>query len=256
LPKVQFLGAVIPVSFRLTVPGQRITRIDNETGNTTTYKINICLGIINVECESDFTDRKYIDVLYLRASEMVRAAVNMVAFASGNGFHSSLDTIIQDDGIPLPIHSQDLTISKYCSAFTFTPSGGNETEFQQFYKLVVTDPLMEFTLNDLVSTLIDPRLSPISCGRAMDGIKNLIGAPGSSDSASWEQMRNALNIDRRYLQYITSYSTGPRHAKRDAISGAVIDEMRYRSWTVMNRYFEYRKRNTPLTAPEFPLLVV
>jgi len=69
-------------------------------------------------------------------------------------------------------------------------------------------------------------------------------------------MRQYLNIDHAYLKFITDVSTAPRHGKRvGATSQKDFDETITRSWVVMNRFLEYKKRGDkqlPLAA--FPLL--
>jgi hypothetical protein len=84
----------------------------------------------------------------------------------------------------------------------------------------------------------------------------MIAKPDSTDKAAWLQMQTVLHADKLYLQYITENSKASRHGKHNYITGEVVTKVVERSWIIMNRYLEYRKRgNKPLTAPEFPLLI-
>jgi hypothetical protein len=72
---------------------------------------------------------------------------------------------------------------------------------------------------------------------------------------AWAAMQAALNISQPYQKRISALSTSPRHADRSFINGADVTEALKRTWTVMNRFFEYRKRGKkPLVPPDFPLL--
>jgi hypothetical protein len=49
--------------------------------------------------------------------------------------------------------------------------------------------------------------------------------------------------------------TGPRHGDPAHIPAITTTEITRRSWKIMNRFFEYKKRdNGPLPLAEFPLL--
>lgn len=68
-------------------------------------------------------------------------------------------------------------------------------------------------------------------------------------------MREALNLHEDYLSFITDQSKGPRHGD---IKGGGFLEIRdtiQRSWTVMNRFLEFKKRgDNRLPLADFPLL--
>jgi hypothetical protein len=68
-------------------------------------------------------------------------------------------------------------------------------------------------------------------------------------------MRDVLNLDLDYLKLISDASTNPRHGVPERAGGLLCSEVVLRTWNVMNRFFEYRKRgNVPLPLAEFPLL--
>jgi len=123
------------------------------------------------------------------------------------------------------------------------------------WDLVVADPALFQALDDLIVSITLPHHSPVNCARAVEGLRHLIAAPGASASQAWEQMRDALRLDRTFLQLITDTSTAPRHGNRAYIPGATTTETVRRSWIVMDRFLAYRKRgNTPRPVAEFPVL--
>jgi len=110
-------------------------------------------------------------------------------------------------------------------------------------------------LNDLIVAITIPHISSINCARAVDAIKHLISPTASTDKQAWEQMQSTLHLDKKYLTLVTDISKDARHGKGTHVSGSMTTEATQRAWTVMNRYFEFRKRgNKPLPISDFPLL--
>lgn len=256
MAKVQFLGRVLPEILRITVPPVDIgwnERADSERGIIidTTFKIRINLSIINIECEAKSNHPDEVNILAIRAQDLARAAVNILAFKRAAGLSVIFDFCIQENGIPAPIVPQDPMLSTTCTAFEETDGA----TISALFKMVVTEEPVHRALNDLITAITLPHVSPQSCARAMDGLKHHIAGSGLKEPAMWETMRKVLNIDMDFLKYITEASKGPRHAKPGQTPGSVTTEVTARSWAIMNRYFEYRKRNSqPLTEPDFPLL--
>ena len=68
-------------------------------------------------------------------------------------------------------------------------------------------------------------------------------------------MRQNLRIEEAYLKFISTHATGPRHGDRVHIPPDITRELAMRSWVVMNRFLEFKKRGgAPLPASEFPML--
>lgn len=121
--------------------------------------------------------------------------------------------------------------------------------------MVLQDAGLFMALNDLIAAISLPHVSTVNCARAIEGLRHLIASTGSSDKQAWEQMRQALQIDKAYLKLITDSSAASRHGNRVHVPGSVTTEITRRSWIIMNRYFEYRKRgNRVLSLTDFPLL--
>ena len=125
----------------------------------------------------------------------------------------------------------------------------------KIWDLVLSDPPLFQALDDLIVLITLPHHAAVDCARAIEGLRNLVAARGATVSRSWEQMRNALQLDRSFLQPITDTSTAPRHGDRNFIPGTTVTEIVRRSWIIMDRFLEYQKRgNISLPATDFPLL--
>src|SRR5262249_24467437 len=122
------------------------------------------------------------------------------------------------------------------------------------YRLVVVEPPLFRALRDLVETITVPHIACVNCGRVIDSICRMI-SPSLRSAAAWQAMHQALNISRQYQQWISDQATGPRHGDSSFVPGNIDSEVVRRSWTIMDRFLEYRQRsNLPLAAPEFPTL--
>jgi len=127
-------------------------------------------------------------------------------------------------------------------------------DFDKVLNTVLTEPSVFMALNDLITAISLPHHSSVTCARAIERLRHLV-APGTPRKDSWESLRQNLNIDRKYLEFVTVHSTGPRHGDPEHIPGTITTEVTQRAWKIMNRFLEFRKRgNVPLQLSEFPLL--
>jgi hypothetical protein len=121
--------------------------------------------------------------------------------------------------------------------------------------MVITDPPLFRALQDMIECLTIPHVAAVNCGRIVDGIRRQI-APALVAKQGWAAMQKALNISRSYQEYISGISTGPRHADPSFIPGSTNIDIVRRTWIILDRYLEYKKRGeTILTPPDFPELV-
>jgi hypothetical protein len=218
-----------------------------------TFKIRIANSIVNVEVDVNQCEKSDVNELFRQAYDLTRASVNLVAFATGTGPIVVFDTLIDANGIPTVLAPQEPSLSNLCTAFQFS----DEAQFSQIYNMVLTDPSLFRALNDLIECVWNPHVSCVNCGRVIDSIRRMITPTDTrSDVKAWEAMHSALNISQGYQKWVSNTATGPRHGDPAFVSGNITIEVAGRTWTIMNRFLEYRKRaNVPLTAPEFPLLI-
>jgi hypothetical protein len=254
MPKIQFIGRVLPAVAMVTVQTPDLQWKWEAEGLDPAFKVKIGNSVINVECDIAKYEPQYFIELYKRASDLARAAVNVVAFASGLGLSVILETLIGPDGMPSAILPQDPATPPLCTAYGLDPS--RLADLDAVYRLVVAEPPLFRALSDLIEAITVVHVSCVNCGRAIDSIRRMITPPGTtSEKQAWIAMQAALNISPAYQRFISDNATGPRHGDPSFVPGNITTEVTHRAWAVMNRYLEYRKRgNAPLIAPEFPLL--
>jgi hypothetical protein len=186
----------------------------------------------------------------MRVFDLAHASVDLVAFCMGYGISIVLDRFFDPSGVETVIVSRDPALPPLVTAVSL---GG---DFDFAHGLVLTETPLRMAMNDLVRSITFPHVSPVNCARAMDRLRHLI-APNIKEKLAWDQMRDALQIDRPYLQFITDNSAKPRHGFPGHVPGTITNEIVRRSWIIMNRYFEYRKRGAAkLPVTDFPLLTV
>ena len=255
MPKVQFIGRVLPNSVKFTITVPQIKWKWEEEDVEITFNIKVLASVVIVECDSLRYEPRYVVEFHRRALDLAKGSVNLAAFASGLGVIVTLDSMIAPDGAATPLMFNDPRLPALCSSFSLDPT--KQAEYSNIFHMVITDTNLFFALNELIEAITIPHLSPVNCARAMDRLKHLIAGPNAKDPQAWRQMRAALEISEDYLKYITEHSKHARHGRPGYTPGTVTSETTRRTWIIMDRYFEYRKRGgvTPLPVSLYPMLI-
>jgi hypothetical protein len=250
MPTVHFLGRVLPEPALVNVSYAPLIKWEApELNLTMEFTIHVANSKIDVECKLNTYDPELLVSLYMRALDLCRAPIDLVAFKFGWGLSVVLEYFVDPSGATIPIVAKDESLAALSTSFTL------DNGFDLLCAKTLESVPLFMALRDLIAAITVPHVSPVNCARAMDRLKHLIASEGSSDGEAWRQLREALQIDETYLKYITSHSVNPRHGRPGHTPGTVTTEVTRRSWIVMNRYFEYLKRgSTTLPLNEFPLL--
>ncbi len=258
MPTIRFMGEVMPVHTNITMGN--IPTITWQPSDLTEPPINFTIHIANskivIDCEVGDYDKTDLSDIYWRVLAMARGSVDLIAFSTGLGLTPYLHTMSGPDGKPQPLKIHLKYLEGLCTAFSLGWGISNvNNDFDQVYRMVLSDPKLFLVLNDLATAITHDQQSVTNCARAMDGISKLI-APNERTDVAWAIMRNNLNLREDYLKFISNTSKGPRHADRTYIYPNVVAEVFKRSWSVFNRYLEYRKRgDQPLSKTDFPELI-
>ncbi len=256
--KIRFDGHVFPRVFQVSIKDNpSINWFDDERKQNTLLKISIQEGAVSVECETSKYDPA-IDLvrIYMRAFDLARAMVDLVAFNSGWGLTVIFETVTSPDGATTPLAPMEPSVAALCKSFQMTPAADlASNDFDKVLKIVSSDWRIAHALRWLIEAITIPHESTANCARAIEGLRNIIVTPGIPRGQAWGEMRRSLNISEPYLKLITNVSTGARHADYAHVPGTTTTELTRRTWIIMDRFFEYKKRNgQPLPLAEFPLL--
>jgi hypothetical protein len=253
MPVIRFTGTVLPKAARLTnIRGHQIRWNIDETTEVT-FDIRVIDGLLTVECNCPRDiDNDVLVAIYIRALDLSKASVDMASFAMGKGFIVTLDRYISPRGTFSGMMPEDSSLVPLCTSYGLSPD--RDTDFSKVFEIVVSQPAIFMALNDLVTAITIPHSGPVSCYRAIEGIRHLI-APGLKPIKQWPLMNDALRLEQTYIAVIRENATQQRHGNRVHVPGTVLAEMVRRSWIIMDRFLEYKKRGSiPLPQPEFPTL--
>jgi hypothetical protein len=254
MPVVTFIGKIHPPVLHISIQGMpTVTWEASDIGLTMTFSFRIHESDVRVECDVNrYKPDDFIPV-YMRAFDLVRGAVDLACFSTGIGATVTLDAFIGPDGVQLAILSRDERLASICTAFTLGPPPN--PDFAAALNIVLGNPSLFMAMNDLITAITLPHHSSVTCARTLERLRHII-APGQDPKPGWEALQNNLNLEKSYVQFVTKYSIGPRHGDPEHIPGVVTTELTKRTWVIMNRFLEFRKRgNIPLPIAEFPMML-
>lgn len=247
---VHFLGFILPNNPIISIAGHPKMRMTApEIGVDLLYTVDITNSKIDITCEVEprYRDELLIE-LRMRALDICRAAVNLVAFSGGLGLMTVLDTFVDTVGNPTVVTIANPKLAAACTSFS-------AATFEDVHKFVREDIHLSVLLNDLIMAQTMTHTAQINCARVIDGLKNRI-APGLKDKAAWAKFQETLNLGEDYLKFISKRSSDPRHGQLPIVTREEAGEIILRAWTVMNRYFEYLKGGSiKLESATYPVLI-
>jgi hypothetical protein len=256
--KITFKGRVLPEVVKISLS-------DIPTVSWQWPEANLAIGlsvrvnnsIVEVTCDVPHYKSDYLGELHRRAFDVARACVNLGAFSTGLG----LIVIFEEYVLPDGAHSKILLntspdVLAQVTAFKIPAVTADERKlFEQVLTLVVREPALFMALNDLAETITVPHATAVNCGRVLDAVRNMV-APGAEPKKGWPILRDMLRVDEAYVIFISENSKTHRHGDRTRIDGPTTLEIQKRTWSIMNRFLEFRKQgNQQLPLAEFPLLV-
>jgi hypothetical protein len=226
---------------------------DGQTGDSMTITTKIDASVVDIEFVVKNFDEKDIPALMMKAWDLARAAVDLWCLKAGWGLGVVIDSIVKPDGTSGTLLSKNESLGALVTALDGSTPGINN--YDACYRLLVKEPPLFMALNDLIVSITLPHVATVNCARAIEGLRVLMAPAATDRKHAWPILQGNLNIDREYREYVTDISTGPRHGDRTFTPGTVVTETVKRSWIIMNRFLEYRKRgNQALPLAEFPLM--
>ena len=217
------------------------------------FEFSIVNSLVEIRCHVNrILDTDY-PALLLSAFELARSSVDLMAFSTGHGMTLILDKALYPDGRECDIYHNDPNLPPLCTAYRINEPDGS---LDDVLLIVTQGRQVMLALNDLTSTMEVPMRIPANCFRAIEAIKQAISRAGRPPKF-YGLLRDVLNISDAYVDPIMEESKGPRHGDYFRPPSVPLSEaeIRQRAWMVMDRFLEFRKRkNSPLTSPDFPLL--
>ncbi len=256
MQKIQFSGRIFPIANSFTLHNTYSVHFTDAEmialGVDCWGRLNIRDNLVTIDCELNvFEKSKHLMPVTMRAYDIARATIDLMSFSSGNALMFILETLIDADGNTTLVVPMQPDLGKLATALV------GPGQFDELLKIVLSDPPLFLALRDLVEGITFFHRAPINCARAIDCLRQYFVAPGASKASGWRQLQENLNVSEAYLKTITDLSRGPRHGDHEHIPGPSLVDATTKSWVIMNRYLEYRKRRSGrLPLADFPLLTV
>jgi hypothetical protein len=231
MPKVQFLGRTLPATAVVNttdLPKTNWKMPDLDLHMT--FTVQIVNSIMSVDIEINKWDKdEHLVQVYMRALDIARGAVDLCSFRDAVGLTVVFETLVEPDETTSLLSLQQPELAGLASSVEnkTPPATSDQNNFDKVLRHILTNPALIRALHDLTEVLSQTHISPIACGRAMEGIRHFI-APGLERKKGWAKMNKALRIDRAYLEVITDTSAGPRHADPAHVSGCLHRHMQTR----------------------------
>jgi hypothetical protein len=242
MPTIEFSGYVFPPS-TVQVSAVGGPTAWNDANIRFTFEFRIEKSIVTITCEVEQITDLSLNYAHQVIGIHVRGVIDAIAFSRGTGLRLLIDHCTLPGQEPRPLKSASPTLATLCSL----------TE-SELLRLIEKEGRICKPLNDLTETLFDPLDSFVNCQRAIEGIGRLI-SDSEDRKVRWEHLRNNLNLTRPYLDFVSERSQPARHGGTGPVNMTDVAKVQTRSWTTMNRFLEFRKRNSiKLPLPEFPLL--
>lgn len=260
MPIIHFIGGIVPASARhvtLAFPeadGKLTSKYSSPENNLEASIIfHIKNSLVDVECEVNrfSDDPDFIGLIHKPVFDLTQALVSLVDFNTGYGLNVYFDYLVNPKGERSALLLQHPRLAALCSAFRLT----DPTGFMRIVFIVLSDFSLCMALNDLNEAITLTHHATHSCARCIERLRTAMCGETMDRREAWIQFRSNLQMSREYINYITDRSAGSRHGDPTFIPGPEVTEVTERSWTIVNRFLEFRKRgNIALPLSEFPLL--
>lgn len=247
---IGFFGRVHPRATKISIHEVRVIHyLDHGKHLTLNIVPRITNSVIAIDCYFDPLINNHASVILAVVITAIRAQIDLVSFMLGAGTIVSIDWMKDYTGTTSTIALSQRDLAPLCTAF-------NEYKnYKELKNIATADQAMSLALSDLIMAQTAPLLAEVNCGRAIEGIRHIIAGQGTEAKAAWPIMREALKIDKSYLDLITDNSIPRRHGELKIIEENTVQEILRHSWTIMDRFFHYRLQgDTLLSVDQFPIL--
>jgi hypothetical protein len=121
--------------------------------------------------------------------------------------------------------------------------------------LSVGSPQLRAALRDIRLAMQTPGEAAVHCFRAIERVRQAFSTSSGDRKATWDRLREALNVSRAWLDTYTAHATAVRHGELLELPLEERNRCFAQAATVVIRYAAYLKRGkNNLPSSTFPLL--
>jgi hypothetical protein len=253
--QVRFIGKIVSESLKISVQnGPTISYDIHEINIHISCKININQSKVEVICDCEKYEDAWLGWFHNYAMDFASAQVDLIGFCLGKPLEVVFYEVIDANGKCLRLSNEVGYLRGLCKSFSLEASPNPRFE-KLCNEVLYSDPNIFLALSELRMSLRFHTQTLHACQRAIERIRNSISSNDNNEKRAWKALRDSLQIDRSYLDYICNASKPHRHGQLEYVDSAKMTELRRRSWIIMDRFLEYRLRDSvALPQNEFPIL--
>jgi len=256
MPIVRFQGKVLPAHILISAKYPARKRIGHPQMGDMTIECQVKDSQIEIWCNVQNWQHDYLAILNMDVTNVIRSYTDLYSFGSGLGLLAFLETVTFPDGAIEPLTSISEELGSECTAYNVFGTSAEETEEQyRVCTMIANDHELTYAMSDLVLPLLFPTLAPSHCRRVLNSLRKYL-YPHPNDREGWKFLQKAINVDGSYIRWVRDNAHEPTHGSRSYIDAPTVKEMMKRTWIVMNRVIEFKKRGGvhSLPADEFFML--
>lgn len=230
-----FYGKVFPERANVNISTVELNMANDEAGISGTLRLTIqcsqitALFITNSEVENIFTLKNIIE-------DAIRLQVDILGYLFGCGYDIEVTAMVDSQGnepIVFGVGIEEL-------------ENQNDKKIEDFNKILslfqdTKGDYLRRCLSDIREAIRMPKDTGFFCYRAIETIKQFffkqIGT--KNESESWEELRQALKIERSQIDFIKSFADPIRHGHTKYISAEDRLRVLTITWDIMDRFIEY-----------------
>jgi len=181
--------------------------------------------------------------------DTVKILVDAYGYLSGRGYDIEITSVVEPKGKQIVF---GVGIYQLEQAQSERPLA-----FHELIEVMNKSPHLRRALGDLREAIRSSLDTGFFCYRAIESIRQSFkkAEDGDKDGPSWERLRNALRIDRSWMDYLVKFATPQRHGEMPYMSGEDRLKAMQHAWKVVDRFCVYVRRGfQELPESEFGIL--
>ncbi|MCL5037226.1 MAG: hypothetical protein M1269_08945 [Chloroflexi bacterium] len=244
-----FSGKIFPERANVNIPASKSYGRFQTSNAVYDFEASLSIQVSQVSVIVNLSDDT-IDLETLKniIENLVRGEVDIYGYLSGLGYDVEITAVVEPNGNHrvFGVGIQSLHEAKDERPFSY----------KETWEIVGKSPFLQHALANLRESIKVPHDTGFFCYRAVESIRQNFrkNTNGNDKKSSWERMRNALRIDKSWIDKLKVYGDPQRHGELKPISGEDRILLMEHAWKVVDRFLIYLKRDSPLPVNEFPLL--
>lgn len=240
-----FFGRVFPE--RACVGIDKIVDLPLGTSRDGKATIDVKLSIAYSQIGLKVTNIKGVaDLSSLKNSvaNIARMAVDIIGYQNGCGYDIEITGAVDNDGNMSIFGVQEPAPQAM---------DGRMLPYGKILLLSAQNLALRRSLADLRLAIRTPEDTVFYSWRSIEAIMQHFKT-SNNEALAWERMKDALNIEKTWVDQTRQLAHGPRHGVVADISGEQrVDSLKC-SWRVIDRFVAYLEKGEPVSKEEYPVL--